>query len=103
MLVSSCGGCGHRWYFRRPACPRCGAVSVERFPTGGQGVVTAVTVVQRRTGGGEAVGIALVELDEGVRAMVRCPPDLSVGQRVGVGVKATATVADPVSCLPTVL
>ncbi len=102
LLVSRCPVCGHRWYLRRTSCPRCGGADIERFPANGAGRVAAVTVVHRRALGGDAAGIALVDLVEGVRAMVRCPPGTSVGEDVTVGVVDEAPPGQPPALIPAV-
>lgn len=102
LLVSRCLTCGHRWYLRRTSCPRCSAAAIERPPADGAGRVAAVTVVHRRAGGGGAAGIALVDLVEGVRAMVRCPLGTSVGDEVTVGVVDEASPGQPPALVPAV-
>ncbi|MGH9108415.1 MAG: hypothetical protein ACRDY3_02930, partial [Acidimicrobiales bacterium] len=59
--------------------------------------------VHRRTDGGKAIGIALVDLQEGVRVMVRCPSGTFVGQRVTVGIVDEAPEGAPSRILPAVL
>lgn len=85
VVVRRCAGCGHQWYLRRTFCPSCGGADIGGTPASGGGTVVAVTVVRRRPGSSEPVGIALVDLVEGVRVMGRCPLDASVGQRVTLG------------------
>lgn len=88
LLVHHCMGCGRRWYLRRTFCPECGSPDVDAAPASGQGTIAAVTIVRRRQGASEPVGIALVDLVEGVRVMGRCPLDAVVGQRVTLGFEA---------------
>jgi uncharacterized OB-fold protein len=93
LLAQRCPN-GHRWYLPRPRCPEC-ASPVESFEPSGAGTVFAETSLHRRVaaagapgeGGSptkEAVGIALVDLDEGVRLMARCTPGTAIGTRVRV-------------------
>lgn len=86
LVVHRCGACGHAWYLPRQACPACGGTSVAKVISAGAGVVVASTTVRRRVDrsgdGAPPVGIALVDLDEGGRAMGRCPPGTAVGARV---------------------
>jgi uncharacterized protein len=87
LLVRRCDACGQRWYLPRDACPRCGGVAISAEPSAGRGVVVAATTVHRTTSSEPAsgpIGIALVDLDEGVRVMGRCPPSTSIGRRVVV-------------------
>lgn len=85
LLIESCPACGHRWYLRRPACPRCGNDEVRRDASPGGGWVCAVTVVHRAPASGHPptpYGICLVDLDEQARVMCRCEVDVAVGARV---------------------
>lgn len=85
LLIESCPACGHRWYLRRPACPRCGGDEVRRDATAGAGRVCAVTIVHRAPASGHPptpYGICLVDLDDQVRIMCRCEVDVPVGARV---------------------
>lgn len=85
VLVRRCRDCGHRWYLRRTFCPACASAEIGASRATGGGTVAAVTVVRRRPGRAEPVGIALVDLDEGVRVMGRCPLTATVGLRVTLG------------------
>lgn len=82
VLVNSCIRCHRRWYLPRRWCPACGSDDVIRTRSSGVGQTAAVTVIHRRTGGGQPIGIALVDLDEGVRMMARCHLTTLVGIRV---------------------
>jgi uncharacterized OB-fold protein len=84
----TCRACGHRWQFRRAACPACGAADPEPMVAAGGGSVWSVTTVHRAplpewdVPGG--YGIALVTLDEGVRIMCRAVAGLAIGDRVAL-------------------
>jgi len=86
ILISRCATCSFAWYLDRQACPRCGGHDLVRDPCSGTGTVFASSTVHRRvvgTGNCDGpLGIALVDLDEGIRVMGRCPPGTPVGQRV---------------------
>lgn len=82
VLVTACTRCDRRWYLPRRWCPECGSEDVKRTRSSGMGRTAAVTVIHRRTGGAAPIGIALVDLDEGVRMMARCPLTTHVGARV---------------------
>lgn len=88
IAFERCDACGARWYFRRGFCPRCGACEVATVVAGGRGTVHAVTTVVRApTPEWRAFapyGIALVDLDEGVRVMTHAAPGLSIGDRVRI-------------------
>ncbi|WP_439574147.1 Zn-ribbon domain-containing OB-fold protein [Phreatobacter sp.] len=98
LMLLACGSCGHRWQFRRIACPACGAGDPQPVEAGGGGTVWSATVVHRaplpewQVEGG--YGIALVTLDEGPRVMCRGPVDLAIGARVRVMVVDGLAVAE---------
>ncbi|MGU9981667.1 Zn-ribbon domain-containing OB-fold protein [Phreatobacter sp. HK31-P] len=89
-MLQSCSACGHRWQFRRAACPACAATDPQEVEAGGGGSVWSVTTVLRAplpefdVPGG--YGIALITLDEGPRIMCRAEPGLAIGDRVRVTV-----------------
>ncbi|ARJ07679.1 hypothetical protein GCM10010988_39920 [Cnuibacter physcomitrellae] len=87
LLAQRCAQ-GHTWYLPRARCPRCGEIA-DSFDVKGSGTLFSRTTVHRRPARAdgtarEAIGIALVDLDEGARVMVRCPPDATIGSRVQV-------------------
>ena len=86
LVVRCCRTCGHTWYLPRQARPACGGTGVAPVISAGAGVVVASTTVWRRVdrSGDRAkpVGIVLVDLEEGGRAMGRCRPGTVVGARV---------------------
>ena len=86
LVVHCCRTCGHTWYLPRQACPACGYTGVTPVISAGAGVVVASTTVWRRVDqsgdGAKPVGIALVDLEEGGRAMGRCRPGTAIGARV---------------------
>lgn len=88
LLISRCRTCGERWYLPRERCRACRGADIVDEPAAGGGTAVAVThggVVDDPSGSG-AGGIALVDLDEGVRAMTRCTTDVRPGGRVHVSV-----------------
>ncbi|AEA24699.1 Zn-ribbon domain-containing OB-fold protein [Pseudonocardia benzenivorans] len=88
--LHACAPCGHRWYLRREACPRCGSQRVSTAPASGPGTVAAVTVVHRAPREGHPptpFGLCLVDLAEGVRVMCRCEPGLAPGAEVRVAIE----------------
>lgn len=92
-----CRVCGHRWQFRRAACPVCAACEPQIVEATGDGTVWSVTMVHRAplpawdVPGG--YGIALVTLDEGVRIMCRAAAGLAIGDRVHVAMAAGGPAA----------
>jgi len=103
LLVSHCEACGRKWYLRRPACPSCGGARITRIPAAGRGHVAAVTVAHRRVRGGDPIGIALVDLEEGVRVMTRCRRGTTVGQAVSIAIVSLNEPGETSSLVPMVL
>ncbi|QXJ34774.1 Zn-ribbon domain-containing OB-fold protein [Saccharolobus shibatae] len=60
-----CKNCGHRFYYPRAFCPKCGSSDVEVRFSKGQGKIFAMTKIYRKDGSYVVYGI--VELDEGFR------------------------------------
>jgi uncharacterized OB-fold protein len=86
LLVSRCRRCEERWYLPRQRCRACRSAEIAFETAAGGGVVVAVTnggVVG--VGDGSPGGIALVDLDEGVRVMTTCTSGVSPGSRVQIG------------------
>ena len=72
LLIQCCPACGHRQFYPRPVCTRCGA-DPEWEQASGRGVVHTFTVV-RQFGGAPfrdllPYVVAMIELEEGVRMM----------------------------------
>lgn len=85
LLYEACTACGHRAYFRRGFCSSCGG-PVETLHAAGAGIVHAVTTVVRApTSEWKALApyaLLLVDLREGVRAMVHGDEGLTIGEPV---------------------
>lgn len=99
LVVYRCPACGQAWYLPRQACPACGQAGATPVISAGAGVVVASTTVWRRPDRSRdeagPVGIALVDLAEGGRAMGRCRPGTPVGARVrAVFITGPATGAE---------
>ncbi len=81
-----CAACSAVWYFARPFCPHCGAPDPGTRQGSGRGRVYAVTTVARAPS--EALRalapyrLALVDMDEGFRAMTHAAADVALGDRV---------------------
>lgn len=86
IAYQRCTGCGHRWYFRRDFCPRCGAGVPVEMQASGLGTIHAATLVTRAPS--EALRphapylIVLVDADEGFRLMAHAATHLGIGARV---------------------
>ncbi|MDR3534210.1 MAG: OB-fold domain-containing protein [Rhodopila sp.] len=88
LAYEACIACGRNWYFQRGFCPRCGSTSVEMRASGCQGTVHAITTVARAPSpewqARAPYGIALIDLDEGVRVMTHAEPDMAIGDAVNI-------------------
>lgn len=100
LLVRRCLSCGHVFYFPTQACTRCSSEEISAIPAKGPAKVAAVTVLHRRAGGAAPIGIALCDLEEGVRVMTRCSGDIEVGQSVTVGIEDCSEESDVALLLP---
>nr|6HTJ_A Chain A, Nucleic-acid-binding protein containing a Zn-ribbon [Saccharolobus solfataricus]6HTJ_B Chain B, Nucleic-acid-binding protein containing a Zn-ribbon [Saccharolobus solfataricus] len=60
-----CNKCGHKFYYPRVLCPKCGSSDIEVRFSKGLGKIFAMTKVYRKDGSYVIYGI--VELEEGFR------------------------------------
>jgi uncharacterized OB-fold protein len=81
-----CGDCGAAQFYPRGRCTACGSAQVQMRRAAGTGTVFSITVVHRPPSAAlqpfAPYGIALVDLDEGVRMMAHADPALAIGARV---------------------
>jgi uncharacterized OB-fold protein len=63
-----CAACGAAVYTPRVLCPVCGATELTWQASSGRGVVYSATTVHKRDG---AYTVGLVDLEEGIRVLVR--------------------------------
>ena len=81
-----CPPCGHVWYFVRTFCPKCGAREPATSRASGNGVVHAVTIVDRApTQDMKALApytLVMIDADEGFRLMAHGSAGLAIGDRV---------------------
>ena len=81
-----CPSCGAVWYFARAFCPCCGNAEPQTLTSAGHGVVQAITTVTRAPSPElralAPYRIALVDLDEGFRAMTHAADDVGIGDAV---------------------
>jgi len=81
-----CAPCGHVWYFVRSFCPKCGTREPAAPQASGNGVVHAVTIVDRApTPDMKALApytLVIVDAEEGFRLMAHGAPGLAVDDRV---------------------
>ena len=86
LSYQHCEPCGHVWYFVRSFCPRCGERNPATLPASGQGIVHAVTVVERApTPDMKALApytLVMVDAGEGFRLMAHGQRGLAIGDRV---------------------
>lgn len=89
MTFQHCPACGARWYFARVFCPACGTAGPVVRAASGRGQVYAVTTVTRAPSPElralAPYRIALVDMDEGFRAMTHAADDVAIGDAVKVG------------------
>jgi uncharacterized protein len=87
LLLPYCEHCRQAFFYPRTACPRCHRTDVSWRPSPGRGVVYAVTMVHRAPGKAFAAeapyAVALLDLPEGCRILMRVHPDDAGLARVG--------------------
>ena len=91
LLLSHCGECGHRFYYPRRLCPKCGADSPKMRPSSGRGTVFSFSDVHLSFYGTAWASqlpytVILVDLDEGPRMLSRLVGEggVAIGDRVQV-------------------
>ncbi len=81
-----CPACGAVWYFARTFCPRCGAAGPETRTASGRGRVYAITTVTRAPSPElralAPYRVALVDMEEGFRAMTHAAQDVGIDDKV---------------------
>lgn len=81
-----CPACAAVWYFARDFCPRCGATGPESCVASGRGRVYAITTVTRAPSPElralAPYRIALVDMEEGFRAMTHAAADVAIDDLV---------------------
>jgi uncharacterized OB-fold protein len=81
-----CKECGTAQFYPRGRCTACGSAGVETRRAAGTGTIFSITVVHRPPSAAlqafAPYGIALVDLDEGIRMMAQADPALAIGARV---------------------
>lgn len=82
-----CTGCQRAIFFPRVMCPVCGSPSLEWEASAGRGVVYSATTIPVRDG--EPYVVALVDFEEGFRAMVRYVGDAASQDIIGSAVTAS--------------
>jgi uncharacterized protein len=85
LLLPYCADCERAFFYPRSICPRCHSAEVSWRVSAGRGVVYAVTVVHRLPSKKlEApYSVALVDLQDGCRVLMRVHPDDAGQARVG--------------------
>lgn len=81
-----CSACCAIWYFARDFCPHCGTPGPQSQHSSGRGRVYAITTVSRAPSPElralAPYRIALVDMEEGFRAMTHAAPDVAVDDLV---------------------
>lgn len=93
LLLPWCDGCGRPHWYPRGFCPHCLGDAIEWREASGAGRVYAVSVQPKAAfpgvGGDPPYAVALVDLDEGVRMMLRVvagdPWSVAIDDPVTVG------------------
>jgi uncharacterized OB-fold protein len=93
MTISECVTCGYLAYPPRILCPNCGGSEWKRR-LAGSGVVTEVTV-RRPVFNEEAMPLAAVRSEDGVRIVARVPEGTEVGDRVELVQEGSIAIARP--------
>jgi uncharacterized OB-fold protein len=100
LAFQHCGACGAVWYFARGFCPRCGAPDPATRQGSGHGTVYAVTTVSRAPSPElralAPYRIALVDMEEGFRAMTHAAAGVAVGDRVQTRFRLFGALTIPV-------
>jgi uncharacterized OB-fold protein len=91
IVVSTCDNCGNAWYLPHERCPVCWTTRARSMAAAGTGLCVAVTRIHVPLDGGEPVGLALAELDEGVLVLGRAGGPLRPGDRVTVHFEPAGT------------
>ena len=81
-----CEACAAAQFFPRERCEACGSAHLAVATSAGTGTIFSITVVHRPPSPAlqafAPYGIALVDLDEGVRLMAHADPGLAIGEKV---------------------
>ncbi|GAA2399253.1 Zn-ribbon domain-containing OB-fold protein [Actinomadura vinacea] len=100
--VQRCSDCGSVQFYPRLLCVACGG-PVEQAPVSGRGSIYSFTVVHRPPAGFAELApyaVALVDLDEGTRAMGRVVTDDLESVRIGARVVTIIERTDEGEALP---
>ncbi|MGD9525599.1 MAG: Zn-ribbon domain-containing OB-fold protein [Candidatus Nanopelagicales bacterium] len=86
LQISRCESCGASWYLPRQRCASCRGSRIVEVDVDGGGTAVAVTHggIVGRADEGTPSGLALVDLDEGVRVMTTCDARVEPGARVSI-------------------
>jgi uncharacterized OB-fold protein len=103
FVFQHCRKCGHRQFPPRLACTRCHSADLDWREATGRGTVYSCTVVHRAPLDAFKADvpyvIAIVELEEGVRAMVNVrvpdPASVTIGMPIEIFFESTADGAPP--------
>ena len=86
IAFQRCPACDATWYFARGFCPHCGNAPPETRVASGRGRVYAITTVTRAPSPElralAPYRIALVDMEEGFRAMTHAAPDVVIDDAV---------------------
>jgi uncharacterized protein len=104
LLLPYCADCDRAFFYPRSICPRCHGADVTWRRSAGRGVIYAVTVVHRPPNKKMApeapYPVALVDLQDGCRILMRVHPDDADAARVGAPAQVDFEVIDDELTMP---
>jgi uncharacterized OB-fold protein len=106
LLLPYCADCDRAFFYPRSICPRCHGADVTWRLSAGRGVIYAVTVVHRppnkKLAAEAPYPVALVDLQDGCRILMRVHPDDAGAARVGAAAQVDFQVIDDELTMPVV-
>lgn len=94
FLIQQCGSCTRHVFFPRVVCPHCGSSQLAWKAPGGRGTVYSYSVVYGKPGANSDYGIALIDLEEGVRMMSRIDGIPLQDIYIGMPVQSSVLISD---------
>jgi len=97
IVFQQCCACHSIWYFERTFCPRCGTAGPQSPAASGRGRVYAITTVSRAPSPelGAPYRVALVDMEEGFRAMTHAADDVAIDDPVRTRFVSFGTLTIP--------
>lgn len=99
IVFQRCDACHAAWYFARAFCPHCGTADPQTRAASGRGFVYAITTVTRAPSPElralAPYRIALVDMEEGFRAMTHAAEDVAIDDPVQTRFVSFGTLTIP--------